>query len=66
MYSVWGNTLLPCIIAGDEKQLPPAVMTDNEKDEAGNYLNRLANDARISPLKFFFKASCWPIYRMRT
>lgn len=65
LYSVWGNTLLPCLMAGDDKQLFPTVMTVEEKDVQGNYLNRFAPTAQISPLGFF-KAAGWPIYRLRT
>ncbi|RSL50912.1 hypothetical protein CEP54_011672 [Fusarium duplospermum] len=32
LYCVWGNTLLPCFLFGDPKQLPPAIMTDNEQE----------------------------------
>ncbi|KAJ4328076.1 hypothetical protein N0V84_001444 [Fusarium piperis] len=32
LYCVWGNTLLPCFLFGDRKQLPPAIMTGNEKE----------------------------------
>lgn len=31
LYCVWGNTLLPCFLFGDPKQLPPAVITNSEK-----------------------------------
>lgn len=60
---VWGNTLLPCMLGGDPKQLPPTVMTENEKDAAGNFLHCLAHDAKISPL-LFFQASGIPVYRL--
>ncbi|KAJ4199794.1 hypothetical protein NW759_016004 [Fusarium solani] len=65
LYCVWGNTLLPCLMAGDDKQLPPTVMTLQEKDAAGNFLNRLGQHAKISPL-LFFKTMGWPVYRLRT
>ncbi|RSM06136.1 hypothetical protein CDV31_009233 [Fusarium ambrosium] len=32
LYCVWGNTLLPCLLFGDPKQLPPAIMTNNEQE----------------------------------
>ncbi|KAM5342775.1 hypothetical protein ACJ41O_013741 [Fusarium nematophilum] len=63
--SVWGNTLLPCLLAGDEKQFGPVVNTLSYKDSEGNAVNRLGEDGRISPLEFF-KGSGWPIYRLRT
>lgn len=65
LYTVWGNTLLPCLMAGDEMQLSPTVMTMGDKDAGGNLLNRLGNDGKISPLSFL-KATGWPIYRLRT
>jgi hypothetical protein len=65
LYCVWGNTLLPCLLGGDDKQLPPTVMTLDDKDGEGNYLNRFGPDAKISALEFF-RASGWPIYRLRT
>jgi hypothetical protein len=55
LYCVWGNTLLPCLIAGDDKQLPPTVLYSH---------NRFGLHARISPL-LWFKAMGWPIYRLR-
>jgi hypothetical protein len=64
LYSVWGNTLLPCLLAGDDKQLSPVVMTIKEKDAEGNFVNRFARDGKISPLQFF-KASGWPVFRLR-
>lgn len=65
LYSVWGNTLSPLAMAGDDKQLPPPVMSHNERDSDGNYHNRLGNDGRVSALEFF-RGSGWPIYRLRT
>ncbi|KAM0254015.1 hypothetical protein ACHAQJ_006985 [Trichoderma viride] len=65
LYSVWGNTLLPCLLSGDDKQLPPTVMTLNDKDADGNCLNRFGPDAKISALEFF-RASGWPIYHLKT
>ncbi|KAF5530991.1 DNA helicase [Fusarium mexicanum] len=62
--SVWGNTLLPCLLAGDEKQLAPVVRTlEDEKD--GIYVNRFGPDGVISPLEFI-KGMGWPVYRLRT
>ncbi|KAL2673660.1 hypothetical protein Neosp_012103 [[Neocosmospora] mangrovei] len=31
LYCIWGNTLLPCFLFGDPKQLPPTVMTSNQR-----------------------------------
>lgn len=64
LYTVWGNTLSPCLLGGDEKQLSPALMTSKEKDGSGNYINRHAPDGKISPL-LFFKSTGWPVYRLR-
>ncbi|KAL6794263.1 P-loop containing nucleoside triphosphate hydrolase protein [Trichoderma sp. SZMC 28012] len=64
LYRVWGNTMLPCLLGGDDKQLPPAVMTVDDKDIEGDHINRLAQDAKLSALEFF-RASGWPIYRLR-
>ncbi|RSM18554.1 hypothetical protein CDV31_002690 [Fusarium ambrosium] len=65
LYSLWGNTMMPCILAGDEKQLPPAVISLDEKDSQGNAINRLGRDAKISPLEFF-QGLGMPVYRLRT
>lgn len=64
LYSVWGNTGIPCVLAGDDKQLPPFVLTMEEVDQSGSHLNRHGPDLRISPI-LFFKAMGWPVYRLR-
>lgn len=54
LYCVWGNCLLPCLVAGDEKQLAPTIMTSSrEKDASGNLRNRHVADGKNSPLQFF-------------
>ncbi|KAI1213533.1 P-loop containing nucleoside triphosphate hydrolase protein [Annulohypoxylon truncatum] len=65
LYTVWGNTLLPCFLGGDPQQLPPAVMTEREKDSEGNLRNRFASTGKISALESF-QAMGWPTFRMRT
>lgn len=72
LYSSWGNTLLPCALAGDDKQLPPAIITGNEPwefDKDGKTIlshhNRFTADGRISPLEFL-KGAGFPVYRLRT
>ncbi|RFU75706.1 dna helicase [Trichoderma arundinaceum] len=65
LYCVWGNTLLSCVLAGDDKQLPPTVMSLKNRDGEGNHIDRLGLDGQISPLSFF-KANGWPIFRLRT
>ncbi|KAG8352577.1 hypothetical protein FVEN_g9414 [Fusarium venenatum] len=63
--SIWGNTLLPCLLAGDDKQLAPVVITSEELDADGNSINRFGPDGRISALEFVM-GSGWPVYRLRT
>lgn len=65
LYSVWGNTLLPCLLAGDDYSIPPAVEGFEVQDKSRNYINRLGQDGKISPLAFL-EASGWPILRLRT
>ncbi|KAL6798046.1 P-loop containing nucleoside triphosphate hydrolase protein [Trichoderma sp. SZMC 28012] len=64
LYTAWGNTLLPCLLSGDEKQLRPNIMTLIDHDADHNAINRFAPDGLISPLEFF-TATGWPIYRLR-
>ncbi|RTE74323.1 hypothetical protein BHE90_011229 [Fusarium euwallaceae] len=54
LYCVWGNTLLPCLMAGDDKEFPPKALDRH---------NRFGQHARISPL-LWFKAMGWPVYRL--
>lgn len=49
---VWGNTALPCFLAGDPCQFPPPVISDMERDGEGNFRNRLGNDARVSAMEW--------------
>lgn len=46
---VWGTQCRPCAMAGDERQLPPAVM---ERDR-----NRFCDQAAVSVLEHFQKTS---------
>ncbi|KAM5349632.1 hypothetical protein ACJ41O_006137 [Fusarium nematophilum] len=65
LYCVWGNTLMPCFLFGDPKQLPPTVMTLNDKEKGtDNYVNRLGKDAKISALQFL-QATGYPVYRLK-
>ncbi|KAJ4855664.1 AAA domain-containing protein [Trichoderma breve] len=64
LYTAWGNTLLPCLLSGDEKQLRPSIMTLIDHDADHNAINRFAPDGLISPLEFL-TATGWPIYRLR-
>ncbi|RMJ15390.1 hypothetical protein CDV36_004908 [Fusarium kuroshium] len=54
LYCVWDNTLLPCLMAGDDKEFPPKALDRH---------NRFGQHARISPL-LWFKAMGWPVYRL--
>lgn len=65
LLSVWGNTLLPCVLSGDDKQLSPTVMTMHEMDAQGNFVNRFGEDGKVSPLVFLIMAG-WPVFRLRT
>ncbi|KAK3327407.1 putative DNA helicase [Cercophora scortea] len=47
LFCVWGNTLRPCVLVGDDKQLAPFVQTLNELDEHGHHRNRLGRDAKL-------------------
>ncbi|OAA39768.1 DNA helicase [Beauveria brongniartii RCEF 3172] len=63
LYNVWGNTMQPCFLGGDPKQLPPAVMSSMDKDADGNYRNRFAKYGRVSAL-LKFQAMGMPMYRL--
>ncbi|KAL7904675.1 WD40-repeat-containing domain protein [Trichoderma velutinum] len=65
LYSVWGNTLLPCLLCGDDKQLEPRVVSFGQKDSKGNSMNRLEDDGKYSAL-LFFKGNGWPVFRLQT
>lgn len=65
LYRVWGNTLLPYLLGGDNMQLPPTVMTKEDRDSDGHHRNLQAQDGTMSALEFF-RASGWPIYRLQT
>ncbi|SPO04675.1 uncharacterized protein DNG_07360 [Cephalotrichum gorgonifer] len=64
LMSVWGNTLLPCFLAGDRCQLPPTVMSRMEADAKGNLYHCLAKDAAVSALEFL-QSSGVSIFRPR-
>lgn len=61
--SVHGNTLLPFLCAGDDKQLPPIKLMIKEHDEHGNF-NRHAEDGKISALTWL-KIQGLPVFRLR-
>jgi hypothetical protein len=61
---VWGNSLLPCFLAGDDKQLQPVVLAEEKvKDSSGNPVNRHPADGSLSPL-LVLKGCGWGVYRM--
>ncbi|KAM0539977.1 hypothetical protein ACHAO7_011644 [Fusarium culmorum] len=49
--SISGNTLLLCLLAGDEKQLAPVVMTMEDLYLDGNSVNRSGPDGRAKKVK---------------
>ncbi|KAI8243982.1 hypothetical protein K4K55_006579 [Colletotrichum sp. SAR 10_96] len=49
------------LLAGDERQLPPTVMTLHEKDPSGNFVNKFARHLRVSALERFRRIG-WPTY----
>ncbi|KAK3934634.1 hypothetical protein QBC46DRAFT_426539 [Diplogelasinospora grovesii] len=55
---VWGYSCRPCAMAGDEKQLPPAVMTAGHTKD-GKILNAFAQFAKVSVLEQI-KRTGWP------
>lgn len=64
LYSIWGNTLLPCLLAGNEEFIPLEVKSYHDRDDDGNMRNRFGDDARKSGLEFL-TATGWPVYRVR-
>ncbi|KAH6695094.1 P-loop containing nucleoside triphosphate hydrolase protein [Plectosphaerella plurivora] len=61
--SAYGAILCHLIMAGDPKQLPPTVLTKQERDKDGYFINRHAQDGEISTLEFF-QNSGWPVFTM--
>ncbi|KAH9239426.1 hypothetical protein K456DRAFT_934804 [Colletotrichum gloeosporioides 23] len=47
------------LLAGDERQLPPTLMTLHEKDSSGNFVNKFARHLRVSALERFRRIG-WP------
>ncbi|KAH7205902.1 hypothetical protein DER44DRAFT_884002 [Fusarium oxysporum] len=64
LYSIWGNTLLPCLLAGNEEFVPLELKSYHDRDVNGNMRNRFGDDARKSALEFL-TATGWPVYRVR-
>ncbi|EMT60933.1 Regulator of nonsense transcripts 1 like protein [Fusarium odoratissimum] len=67
---VWGNTLSPCFVFGDPKQLPPAVIMLNDtwpkkdKNSPPEFINRFGLDGKISALEYL-QGSGIPTYRLK-
>lgn len=60
---VWGNTLLPCFLFGDPRQLPPTAMNVTDKAPIrSHYLNRFSNYNKVSAMRVLI-ASGLPVYR---
>ncbi|KAJ0149822.1 Uncharacterized protein HZ326_7606 [Fusarium oxysporum f. sp. albedinis] len=64
LYSIWGNTLLPCLLAGNEEFVPLELKSYHDRDVNGNMRNRFGDDARKSALEFLTTTG-WPVYRVR-
>lgn len=62
LYIVWGNTLLPCFLAGDANKRLPAPM-GKKKGNHSHYHHHVA-DAAVSALEHL-RASGMPVYRLR-
>lgn len=62
LYIVWGNTLLPCFLAGDASERLPAPM-GKKKGNHCHYHHHVA-DAAVSALEHL-RASGMPVYRLR-
>lgn len=58
---VRGNTLRPCVMAGDEKQLPPVLISARDRAANRQPRNRFAHAGQISALEFM-KRSGWPVF----
>ena len=62
---VWELRGHPCLLAGDPRQLPPTVLSDNVADAHGNVYHRLVSDAKVSALEWL-EASGVSVYRPKT
>ncbi|KAK3293556.1 P-loop containing nucleoside triphosphate hydrolase protein [Chaetomium fimeti] len=61
---VWGPGCRPCVLAGDERQLAPTVMTHGEKRQ-GRIVNVYSNQSKISVLEKL-RRSGWPCFILTT
>lgn len=62
-HAVRGNTLLPTLLMGDEKQLPPFVAAPKMKTEEKFAVNRHWFDCAMSVLRFL-KSNGIPVFRL--
>lgn len=49
---VYGNSIRPAVIFGDEKQLPPVLLSMGDRRDDGTAVNRFEQDAKISWLSW--------------
>ncbi len=63
MLSVWGNTMLPCFLAGDPGQLPPPFISSHAKDSRDNIYHRFPHEAKLSSTEFLLGLGV-PIFRL--
>lgn len=63
-FCVHGNTLVPVLLVGDPKQLPPFVAACSRTDTAGNALNRHVDDGLLASLDFL-ASSGLPVARLK-
>ncbi|KAM0201621.1 hypothetical protein ACHAPI_001667 [Fusarium lateritium] len=62
---VWGNTLMPCFLFGDPRQLPPTVMTVTDRvPNTDHYLNRFSNYGEVSAMGALLTSGL-PVYRLK-
>lgn len=62
-YVVHGNTLLPCLLAGDGKQLGRHIAAGRSKDTNEHALNRHNEDGGL-PLLEFYQGQGFPVLRL--
>ncbi|EKJ73155.1 hypothetical protein FPSE_06768 [Fusarium pseudograminearum CS3096] len=62
---VWGNTLLPCFMFGDPRQLPPTVLTKRDTlTNTDHFVNRFSSYGEVSAMSALM-ASGLPVYRLK-
>lgn len=62
---IWGNTLMPCFLFGDPRQLPPTVLTKSDTlPNTDHLVNRFSNYGEVSAMAALL-ASGLPVYRLK-